>query len=621
LSRSALPFAAVLAAVLAAAPPGAAAGLDLDPLRQRVEEGLALGGPAPVVKAYRRLGKVLAPPASDLPDAIGRLRPVAGACAGPLVGDGTLRSRLGDALDGAEIAVRGMDAEVLGSAGELSLESNRTKVLRRAARARALERKGEGRRIFGADASAAALYRRAARGFVAAGRLADRLRDRETPKNPVFTIPLQGLAGALLGVWGEPGPDPRVYAVGAADADGAQFLVLHPGAEGWVRVPTGAGGALWWVTVVPGDGAWACGSGGRVVRYDPGTGELEDRSTGVDALLYGVWGSGPSDVWAVGGDPLGAGPVPAILHWDGDAWASVPPPAAAVGRMLYKVWGSAADDVWAVGDQGVLLHWDGLAWTSVPSGTSSTLLTVNGPSPVTAVGGGAAAVAVERGGDGTFGPVPVTGVNTGTGGQTGGGAVRTLNGVFVPEAGAALAVGFSGTVVRRAPSGWIGVANVPLAVKDLHAVWIDDDGNAWMAGGKFSTLTEGQLVAWGKRVVPSLVAPRVRFRDGVAERLYLSCAHSGCHLPPLSNAGFLLDTPETSHANLASVPSTQSPLLRVAPGRISQSYLWHKMAGTHASVGGSGDRMPILHQPGDFLMTEVELALFRGWILDGARDN
>lgn len=41
------------------------------------------------------------------------------------------------------------------------------------------------------------------------------------------------------------------------------------------------------------------------------------------------------------------------------------------------------------------------------------------------------------------------------------------------------------------------------------------------------------------------------------------------------------------------VASTQVPALkRIEPGDKSKSYLFHKISGTHKSVGGSGDRMP-----------------------------
>jgi len=613
---------ALAAVLLAGGGAGAAGDLDLSGVRDLVDAGAAGTGTDAASRAYDRLSKTLARESTGLPDDLGRLRSVAGACAGPLVTDAPLRDALSDALDDGAAAVRVLDAEVVGAAGALASESHRNSILMKAARARAHERAGEAKRVFGADEAAARLFRRASVGLDAARRSADRLRTRETPKSPVFSIAVQGRGGALLGICGEPGADPRLYAVGAADTDGPQFLVLHPGAEGWVRVPVAASGDLWWVAVVPGDGAWASGTGGRVVRYDPATGDLADRSTGVDAVLYGTWGSGPSDVWSVGGDPLGLGPVPALLHWDGGAWTSVAPPAAADGKILYKVWGAAANDVWAVGQGGLLLHFDGAVWTSVNAGTSSTLLTVAGPDPVVAVGGGASAVVVTRGLDGTFASEPVTGVSSGSGSQTGGGPVKTLNGVFVPATGAPLAVGLSGSVVRRGPAGWTGVVGVPSAVRDLHAVWMDEAGNAVMVGGKLSSLTEGQIVTYGRRPpLPSTVARRARFQDGVADLIYLRCAHSGCHLPPFNNAGLALETPAIIRASTVGVPSTQSPLLRVAPGRPSQSYLWHKLLGTHATVGGSGVRMPDVHQPGDGYLTDPEMDLIRGWILDGARDD
>src|SRR5260370_592420 len=70
------------------------------------------------------------------------------------------------------------------------------------------------------------------------------------------------------------------------------------------------------------------------------------------ADLAGVWGSGPSDVWAVGG----IGTISTILHWDGSAWTSIP--SGTTDRFL-GVWGSGASDVWAVGAGGTIRHWDG----------------------------------------------------------------------------------------------------------------------------------------------------------------------------------------------------------------------------------------------------------------------
>lgn len=54
--------------------------------------------------------------------------------------------------------------------------------------------------------------------------------------------------------------------------------------------------------------------------------------------------------------------------------------------------------------------------------------------------------------------------------------------------------------------------------------------------------------------------------------------------------------------NTVNVPSSQVPaLVRIAPGNRAGSYLFHKISGTHTSVGGVGGRMPAA---GPFLSDE-----------------
>ena len=100
--------------------------------------------------------------------------------------------------------------------------------------------------------------------------------------------------------------------------------------------------------------------------------------------LHGLWGSGPSDIWAVGWSGT-------ILHWNGTAWTSVSSPPAAFS----SVWGSGPNDVWAVGN--LLVHWNGTAWTTVCGGTTTYLDATwgSGPNDVWAVGEGGAIL--ERG--------------------------------------------------------------------------------------------------------------------------------------------------------------------------------------------------------------------------------
>jgi hypothetical protein len=80
-------------------------------------------------------------------------------------------------------------------------------------------------------------------------------------------------------------------------------------------------------------------------------------------MLYGVWGSSGSDVFAVGS----AG---TILHYDGTAWSAM---SSNTTERLRGVWGSSGSDVFAVGDRGTILHYDGAVWSEMDSGTDSSL--------------------------------------------------------------------------------------------------------------------------------------------------------------------------------------------------------------------------------------------------------
>jgi hypothetical protein len=87
--------------------------------------------------------------------------------------------------------------------------------------------------------------------------------------------------------------------------------------------------------------------------------------------LKGIWGSGPSDLWAVGAGG-------AILHFDGAVVAASTTPA---GVDLADVWGTGARDVWAVGQLGTAFHFDGATWWAVQTGASADLHAVFAPAP------------------------------------------------------------------------------------------------------------------------------------------------------------------------------------------------------------------------------------------------
>lgn len=64
------------------------------------------------------------------------------------------------------------------------------------------------------------------------------------------------------------------------------------------------------------------------------------------AELWGLWASGPSDVWA-------AGSLGAVVHYDGATWHSVP-----TGRKetFHSLWGDAPGRVWLASSNDFLLH-------------------------------------------------------------------------------------------------------------------------------------------------------------------------------------------------------------------------------------------------------------------------
>ena len=111
-------------------------------------------------------------------------------------------------------------------------------------------------------------------------------------------------------------------------------------------------------------------------------GPLPDKvqvASGTDRFLYGVWGSGPNDVFTVGDGGV-------ILHFDGVRWS---PMESGTTARLQSVWGSGPSDVFAVGWNGVALHYDGSRWNRTDLGTGGGLLGVAGSAggEVFAVGG------------------------------------------------------------------------------------------------------------------------------------------------------------------------------------------------------------------------------------------
>ena len=111
--------------------------------------------------------------------------------------------------------------------------------------------------------------------------------------------------------------------------------------------------------------------------------------------------------------------------------------------------------------------------------------------------------------------------------------------------------------------------------------------------------------------------PSVTLSSQVQPILAANCALSGCHAGPNPVLGQDLSVGRT-FSSVVDIPSVEVPSLRrVRPFLPDSSYLVHKIQGTQASVGGSGDRMPLIGGP----LTGDEIAVIRAWIAAGALDN
>jgi hypothetical protein len=106
--------------------------------------------------------------------------------------------------------------------------------------------------------------------------------------------------------------------------------------------------------------------------------------------LSGVWGSGPDDVFIVGGDFAQS----EIVHYDGTRWTDMEAPPL---PLLSWVTGWGPTEVMAVGVDGGAAWYDGESWRVLETGTDEDLWGVFGfgPEDVWAVGGDASDLGSE----------------------------------------------------------------------------------------------------------------------------------------------------------------------------------------------------------------------------------
>ena len=145
-----------------------------------------------------------------------------------------------------------------------------------------------------------------------------------------------------------------------------------------------------------------------------------------------------------------------------------------------------------------------------------------------------------------------------------------------------------------------------------------DDGRWFWAIAVGVGIASGPLVAGGKEAVATSDAPlSVSLAFDLQPIFDTYCVQ--CHLLESAQGGLVLENGE-AWANLVNVDSSQTAMKRVSPGNPADSYLLHKLRGTHIQVGGSGQPMPYGSEASAGISAD-SVELIERWIGDGAEDN
>lgn len=125
---------------------------------------------------------------------------------------------------------------------------------------------------------------------------------------------------------------------------------------------------------------------------------------------------------------------------------------------------------------------------------------------------------------------------------------------------------------------------------------------------------------FSERTSTGPVGGAVSFANDVQPILSGSCAFSNCHGTTNANPGGrpMVLTTGQAYNNVVDVQAVElSAMARIKPGQPDQSYLIHKLQGTHRTVGGSGERMPLSGAP----LPQAQIDLIRTWVANGAPRN
>ena len=107
--------------------------------------------------------------------------------------------------------------------------------------------------------------------------------------------------------------------------------------------------------------------------------------------LIAIYGFAANDIWAVG-EHIYSNPNPPpnfldsslVIHFDGRKWTEV---NRRFRQRIFGVWGTSPTNVFAVGGDGIILHFDGVKWSSQFLSPSAALGAIGGDASRYFVGG------------------------------------------------------------------------------------------------------------------------------------------------------------------------------------------------------------------------------------------
>jgi photosystem II stability/assembly factor-like uncharacterized protein len=213
---------------------------------------------------------------------------------------------------------------------------------------------------------------------------------------------------SILNIWGSSNND--VYALGSAGE------ICHSTDYGitWTTVQSASSSTCSWA--LSSSNSYIGGMNKLLIKYDGSEWTSIGEKLQTDFDIYGIWGTSPSDLFAVG-DGKGS---PSIRRYDGENWSDISEPDGSsynciwgLGSNAYaggflgtgisqyngtewlnmdvsknykylRIWGSSKNSVFAVGeDQNgntVLFHYNGNQWVSLGNPTQEKMNSIWGTS-------------------------------------------------------------------------------------------------------------------------------------------------------------------------------------------------------------------------------------------------